>query len=450
MRDHLSSGDICGVLVDINTADRRTCPRDTHGNDCSRLSVKGWDHDALFLLSQLGPYVLSAIVDGTIVQRHIHDRTFRELIKKPDRRPSKDKFEPFVYINCIADKDGLGLSPNDYELYLDALQFAADFEPSDGQITKTNNAKFNHPVNRRPMEQSIERLYQNDRQGGTVSFTNTTGTKFKEQVLNYVAANRARLDLAISEGVTNITPSFETGWSIYGSLRCTHHFKRDKSSPDHFRLAQLILLHLFPNRGFQLHQYILFHVFEVNQAPIGESIGTLLCGGYAKDGGFNSVAAGVQVTDVVKPVTTQWLQHRTSEVCKECIATIQRNADSWTDGYKKLAAEMNDLLRRHEEMAKLEQLREKVKHKRDEQSALLKEHEEVVLPRMSKVFDELKRHNEWAVKERERVERAETATRKLNAALGLPEDSSPDALGQKLRAQVAAMRLAGMMDDLTT
>lgn len=120
MKKCIENDDGLGFLDVIGAIERIKSP--TYST--SRLVDSSWKADGSSLLAQLDKRVVVSILDGTIAQRYKTTLMFRTLIRKSLRSPNREH-DPIVYINCIADSDGLGLSYSDYQAYLDALEFVA-------------------------------------------------------------------------------------------------------------------------------------------------------------------------------------------------------------------------------------------------------------------------------------------------------------------------------------
>lgn len=119
-----------------------------------------------------------------------------------------------------------------------------------------------------PLRVGIESVYQSKLAWSNNTFIDGTKSTMPKNIRDYVAKNRIRLAAAISQGITHIMLSIETGWTNVGPERLIDHERCRVSSPDHFRMAQLVLCHLFPGRGFQLPQFVLLDIFDPYQAAV--------------------------------------------------------------------------------------------------------------------------------------------------------------------------------------
>lgn len=116
----------------------------------SRLSNGEWRADAAFLLAQHDKATLEAIMDGTIVQRYIAGDIRIQAAEWPVNRI----YDPMIYINCIAGRNGKALNYDDYAIFLDAMEFATHFT-SHGNTP--NDKRFDR--NGIDMESSIEIIF---------------------------------------------------------------------------------------------------------------------------------------------------------------------------------------------------------------------------------------------------------------------------------------------------
>lgn len=118
--------------------------------------------------------------------------------------------------------------------------------------------------------------------------------KLKRDTSAFVAFNRATvLPRAVALNVARIMFRAEAGWTINDSLRGSDHTDMTSSSPLLLRLTQCVLQYLFPDRGFRLHQFVLFDIVREEEAAIGESIASHIAATYARYGGFNFAQAGI-------------------------------------------------------------------------------------------------------------------------------------------------------------
>lgn len=104
------------------------------------------------------------------------------------------------------------------------------------------------------------------------------------------------LPRATSQQNNEIMLRAEVRWAIDFKKRAEHHSKLTANSPLLFRVATCVLQHLFPTRGFKMHQFAVFNITDPNEAAVGESILSHLAASYVGYGGFNLSQAGVQTS----------------------------------------------------------------------------------------------------------------------------------------------------------
>ena len=133
----------------------------------------------------------------------------------------------------------------------------------------------------------------------------------KDEVRRYVEVQREDvLQRALGQQVSHIAIHGEVGLASKGWQRCKHHKTLDTLSPLLFRLIQVALRSTFPDKGFALRQYVLFHCVKASQVEVGESLASLLCSSYITTGGMNTAQAGVQLGDIQRMDAGAW-----KEIC---------------------------------------------------------------------------------------------------------------------------------------
>ena len=167
---------------------------------------------------------------------------------------------------------------------------------------------------------------------GYANFFISCRSTWKANVKKFVEENRKMLEEAKAQHCNHIMFKPETGWACHGYRRC-HEHKTLTSSPDVFRLAQLLLSYLFPDKGFKLHQYMVFDVLDVDHADIGESIGSQIGASYSTYGGFNAAQAGISVTSAKKMTGGDWITVRRNAIQKNYMRYFKGNIQAMNRFY---------------------------------------------------------------------------------------------------------------------
>jgi len=272
--------------------------------------TKRWHEAGVFVLAQADRDVLQSAMDGTLPQRMLGD--LRNRAQGPrDATAWKDRPDPVIYLNFIADRDGLGLSCDDMELFLDALEIGARLKNDlDGRFTKSGKT----------LAQGVDYFFNlRGGHGQWTTFLQTVDQESLETVVcSLVTHFRTRIIPATRQaGLKHVMLKAEVGWSMKGYMRFQDHANLAPSSPHALRLAQLVLWHLFPERHFHLHQVVLFEILAEEHAAIGESVASQLCASYTTYGGFNAEQAGLLVQDAEHASGRDWTEIRAYAVDHE-------------------------------------------------------------------------------------------------------------------------------------
>lgn len=282
---------------------------------------KAWRADGLFLLAQLRTDVLEKVLDMTLPQHAAQRRGPKPAIRLPADLPlSAADLDAVIYIQCIADRDGCGLTCAEFDDFLDAMEVGAGLrlDPT-GRFSRQGSS----------LQTAIDRIYLNmvaTRAAANTFYSTINANTFKDKVRDFVRENRHVLAAARAAGKDHILFKFETGWSGRGYDRLRRHRHLGSDSPDHFRLALLVLQHLHPTRGFKYHQFVLLDVLTDAQAGIGEALGTELCCSAKKHGGFNVATAGISVNTAENVLTPkQWRAYSSAMVEIGRLSNVESN-----------------------------------------------------------------------------------------------------------------------------
>ena len=283
---------------------------------------------SLFTVAQPANDVIRSVLDNTLPQRALGGLQIRQPSPLATWHNTPD---PVIYLNYLADKNGQGLSCVEFEQFLEAYEMAARLEPLTDDFD----------VNGVSLRKGIDAEFSKNRSKAARFFDQLSNeTTMKTAVQGIVAANRSYvLPAARRQNIDHIMFKAEVGWSYKGYERCGQHARLDITSPDAFRLAQLVARHLHPTRGFRLHQFILLDIVQANQAAIGESIASQLCASYIAYGGFNVEQAGISATGAWQGSSEDWrkvqdkaaqkyLKHVNDNMSKARELYNQRRADA--------------------------------------------------------------------------------------------------------------------------
>ncbi|KAI6852116.1 hypothetical protein KC323_g9513, partial [Hortaea werneckii] len=265
---------------------------------------KAWHDHALFLLAERHPDVLSSMIDLTLPQRYLVDPRFERLVRIPGNPKTWDGYrDPVIYAQYIADKNGRGLSCADMKLLMGALSAAAGLESDPNGLYTVKGVTIQKGINNQ-----LTQIRKKKAHGFLDEVDKAQQIPAMEAVVEEVVKiyTTKIIPEAQKAGIDHVMLRPEVGWSAWGYKRCLHHSNLTNGSPPAFRLAQLVARHLFPTRGFRLHQFILFDVVQDEQAGIGESVGSILMGSYWTDGGWNVEQAGISQTDSWTMTAKDW------------------------------------------------------------------------------------------------------------------------------------------------
>lgn len=335
-----------------------------------------WKHDALSLLLELRRDVLVSILDNTFPQRALGD--LRGELRDP--ATSNKSVDPLIYINYIADRDGRGIPTAEFPKFLATLEVAAGLPCADAAL---------YELEQRAVRANMDHAYRqfhkfnNKRLPFFATILSKQANALQNSTRSYVAQQRIRYTEAVRQGVSHIAFHGEVGLSRNGNDRCKDHKKMYITlTPPLLAVLQIAARTMFPQKGFQLYQYVLFRVFKASQLKIGESVGSQVGASYITCGGINSAQAGVQ-GDADDLKTSQW-----DDICDNMIARgdvrhVEKNLEEYHAYLDRRIAEENRRIRnledeRHEaavssELARLQARHEEVAQREEELVAGLRE-----------------------------------------------------------------------------
>ncbi|EMC92010.1 hypothetical protein BAUCODRAFT_39160 [Baudoinia panamericana UAMH 10762] len=146
------------------------------------------------------------------------------------------------------------------------------------------------------------------------------------------------------------------GLSHQGYRRCQDHVRLEDSSPTFFRLVHLVMMALWPDAGWHLSQVILFTITKVSQAEIGETIGSLMCGGYGGVGGMNFAQPAINLGGIDTMTYHDWSEANGRAVTSEWLRRVQPNLESEMQRRQSDIDEMSRQIRAFERAEKLAEL----------------------------------------------------------------------------------------------
>ncbi|CAK1365503.1 hypothetical protein CB0940_09988 [Cercospora beticola] len=264
---------------------------------------KIWRTQSMLLLAQRDQAFIKGFLDRTLPQQVLQGKILAPKIRKYDQN---GPLQPMIYANFIADRHGLGLTCDGYDWFLTAMEVGVGLVPDPANTRTTMMGGQN-------VYDGANWAYQQARPKGTKTFwAGVDMPTLRKNVQKLVAENRKMVADARAANSDHLIPNPEIGWGYRGYNRLHNHNNLDESSPDIFRYAQLVLRHLFRGRGFRLHQFILFDVWNEVQAGIGESLGSQLGEAYINHGGFNFDQAGVSDAYSWSMTARQWHDVRTA------------------------------------------------------------------------------------------------------------------------------------------
>ena len=309
--------DYGNALTKIAEMESRTAPNP----GATRLSGSEWENTGLMCLASADTRVLQAVVDLTLPQRVANGELDKEV-----RRPAlgsplwQGKPDPIIYIQFMAGRDGRGLTCAETLKWIDALKIMAGLKPDDASHDRPGQT----------LSAGVNLAYWSRRNThGHKSFLQSVDKQYKpmQTVVSDVAkVYREIVAEAEADGLDHIMIRPEVGWAWQGYDRCRAHYTLDESFPPAFRLAQCVLVHLFPTKGFQLYQFVLFDVVGSEGAAVGESVGHQVGASYSRAyGGWNIEQAGIPVAKSGKATTNEWSEFRSSTNGLQYLDTIGEN-----------------------------------------------------------------------------------------------------------------------------
>ncbi|KAK5114563.1 hypothetical protein LTR85_010140 [Meristemomyces frigidus] len=341
MLKYLAKMDYCGVVDAIDKAEKAKAVKYNQ----SRIGVNpAWKGRALFLLAQMDYDVLTSLIDGTLPQRALGGLKNNVRIPAGKDKSWQGKMDPVVYANFIADRSGKGLTCDELEHFLGACEVAASLK-----VDPTGK----YSEGGRTVEQGVQQAYNLKRSAACKYndfYSSVRSVESMGEVVKDIAKiyRRDVLPKARAAGCDHVMLRGEVGWSYKGYNRCEDHATLDEGSPAAFRLAQCVLMHLFPKRGFRLHQFVVFDIIDAVQAGIGESIASQMCASYTTCGGFNKAQAGVSVTEAWNMSTKGWMEVQAGALRKKYLKRVESNLQMAKEVYTARKQTAEDELRLHQ------------------------------------------------------------------------------------------------------
>lgn len=292
--------------------------------NASRLHRLDWQIDGEFLLAQLHPEVLKAVLANELPQRICGGDLSMEVRIPGDLQNAE--FDPGIYINYIAGKSGKGVPIDDFPLFLLQLERAVGIP----EVVKVPGASFTS----KSLWQKLDFEYRKRRSQGTLNQRKLSEqlasgvTRLREQVRRFVDYNfHTVLPHAKAQGVSHIAIRGEVGLSKQTWKRCEQHKAISESSPALFRLVQMMLFCQYPNEGWALRQVIIFTIVRASQAEIGETIASILCAAYGSVGGVNFAQPGISANEIASMGATQWKDVANLSVAKGFLRHVKNNME---------------------------------------------------------------------------------------------------------------------------
>lgn len=282
--------DYVGLVEEIEKNDRENGPN-YHSSRINSSRAPGWTNKGVTILLRTDQDLLIAVTNNELPHRaRTRERGQSVAVRTQGARPAKAN-DPVIYINCLADGDGNGLSRVEFERLLQfLLGVEAHPEGEDGQ--------------------AIDKIWNGWVTGGTRSGLMEGLQGREHNKIKFFCAFHREHTLAPHTGNGPAPDRFmipaEVGWAMIFENRKKDHNSLSGGSPWFFRLVSCALKHLFPGR-FEMHQFVLFDIVSPDEAHIGESIASHLASSYASYGGFNHDQAGLTNTGMFKTgVSETW------------------------------------------------------------------------------------------------------------------------------------------------
>ena len=190
--------DVLDTLQEMET-------RISHKPDKSRiLGDEFWRKRALLMLAQLKRVVFESLLANTLPQRALGD--LDGSLRKPSTLEAWRKmFDPVIYLNYIADRNGLGLSCDELERFCTTLEIAAGIkEDVEGAFT----------VNGVPLSRGIDAVLSIQRKGPTRFKNEANNLKTLQQTVSTIVEVNRKVVLpgARSQKVDHIAFKAEVGY----------------------------------------------------------------------------------------------------------------------------------------------------------------------------------------------------------------------------------------------
>ncbi|KAF2648995.1 hypothetical protein K491DRAFT_722096 [Lophiostoma macrostomum CBS 122681] len=229
------------------------------------------------IVASTNAMILEGLVTGTLCRSYHTNRHAKEILDGLTthvKATTKKKGQPSIYANVFADRWGNALTIGDIHRILDTIEiyaFRTDVPPTHPHVQ---------------VAIAIDGI-QEKLQAGTREKSQPPTTR--HLVIEDTCPDRYP------------TPDITT--------RFRKHRKHDESSHTIMNLFQAVSIHLFDDR-YVLHQFVLFPIWEEDQAALAEKIFTILTKASIKEsGGFAYHPAGQSVNSISKVTEAEWSQY---------------------------------------------------------------------------------------------------------------------------------------------
>lgn len=267
------------------------------------LQRSGADQDSLVLLMQRSPDEIKSILNGTLTQDVFGALAGR--VREPSAPPAssaqRSVYEPVIYAGYIVDKEGKGIPTSRFDEFLCYMAGAVGLEAISPQL----------PLNESQLRNCIDQVYAqlSGRSSNFFAEIDANGMQaLRDKVETFVNVHRqVTLPSAQQQHLSHVVLPPDVGISARGWQDCAEHKAATlETSPNLFRLTQLVARVMFPGKFADIGQFYLFEVTLASQGEVGKTIASLLCGSHSNMGGFNSEQPGISEDRIEAMSLTQW------------------------------------------------------------------------------------------------------------------------------------------------
>jgi len=246
-----------GLAEEIKVLDPVYAPQP----QASRLDTPVMVEHSIVLMAQIPPLMLESILNNTLVEKF---KAGTILMKDWNMIPRsvKQPREPAIYLNYYSAPDGSGLTIQEYEEYIQAMNDAIQ-----GNKISVNGIDIVAEVNR----------YYKARTNEKGSFLTVHKNSLRGNLSDLMKYQQRVVRAAKAQGCTEIRFPGEVGWAINTDSRVRVHHKL-KGSADMFRLTMCVVSVLWPLKAFELTSFCLFRVVRWNHAEIVSLLSHTLIG----------------------------------------------------------------------------------------------------------------------------------------------------------------------------